>query len=127
MKRLFFGIGALLVVAGSAQASSNVSGRYDGRYDGSAVPVAGMGPASCTGFSLATISIEKGILKVPRGGAGIAISGFITEEGYVSAFMTRAGHERSALDGRLQDDLIVAGFIEKDTGCVWTVHLARQR
>lgn len=127
MKRLFCGIGTLLAVAGAAQASSNVSGRYDGRYVGAAEPVPGMGPASCTGFTLGTISIEKGILRVPGRGSGIGVSGYITEEGYVSAFMTRAGHEKSALDGRLQDDVIVAGFIEKDTGCAWTVHLTRQR
>lgn len=126
MNRLSWTIGAFLALAGPAQASSNVSARYDGKYDGVAELVPYMGPANCSGFVLPTVSIEKGFLKVAGRDAQIAISGFVTEEGYVSAFMTRAGHDRSALDGRLEDTIIAAGFIETDTGCVWTVHLTRQ-
>jgi hypothetical protein len=41
--------------------------------------------------------------------------------------MTRPGHQAAALDGRLEDGVIAAGFIESESGCVWVIHLTPQQ
>jgi hypothetical protein len=53
-------------------------------------------------------------------------SGFITEEGYFAAFITRPGHQRTPMDGRLVDGSIIAGIMEGDSGCAWVIHLDRK-
>lgn len=108
-------------------ATSDVSAKFDGTYAGSAVPAPNMGGSGCTAFAIHEVSIIKGILRSGRDQAQPKTEGFITAEGYVSAFMTRAGHLRSPLDGRLENDVIVAGFIELDSNCHWIVKLARSR
>lgn len=113
----------LVLVSFSVEAASNVSAKYDGIYEGAATPAPGLGTANCLAFPLTDVRLEKGFFKAARAGSNVSISGFITEEGYVSAHMARAGHQRSPLDGRLEDGLIVAGFIEFDSGCSWVVHL----
>jgi hypothetical protein len=121
--------GALLVplfALSAAHAASNVSAKYDGSYEGAATPALPMRTAGCPAFTLNGIAISNGFLKTPQGEAAYAVSGFITEEGYVSAFLARAGHVRSALDGRMEDGVISAGFIESDSGCAWIVHLRRR-
>ncbi len=116
---------ALMLASVSAEAASNVSSKYDGVYDGDATPAPNMGAANCSAFVLRDVKLEKGAFKpgATEGGASLSVSGFITEDGYVSAYMMRSGHLRAPFDGRLDAGVIVAGFIEPDSGCIWVVHL----
>jgi hypothetical protein len=116
----------LLVFAGTAQAASNVSSKFDGSYSGTAEPAPAMGAAGCGRFSL-DVTITRGILRAAPLSAPYIISGFITEEGYVAAYLTRSGHVRSALDGRWDEGVIVAGFIEADSNCMWVLRLSPHR
>ncbi len=115
----------LVLASVSAEAASNVSSKYDGVYDGAATPAPDMGAANCSAFVLRDVKLEKGAFKpgTTEGGASLSVGGFITEEGYVSAYMMRPGHLRAPLDGRLDAGVIVAGFIEPDSGCIGVVHL----
>lgn len=112
-----------LLVAGTAQAESNVSNKFDGVYQGNAMPVVGMSTSACPELQLPEVTIAKGFLKSAKDPSQPAVSGFITEEGYVAAFMARAGQQRSAMDGRFEAGVISAGFIEATSGCMWVVHL----
>lgn len=126
---MFWARGALfltLMAAPSVHAASDVRAKFDGVYEGAAMPVPAMGPAGCPTFTLSDVWITKGFFKKSVAAMGPVVEGFITDEGYVSAFLTRPGHQRSALDGRLEDGVLSAGFIESDSGCVWVVHLRRR-
>ena len=122
-------VGLLGVVAfcGAAAAASNVTNKYDGVYTGTAQPAPGTEVKGCLMFSVGDVTIARGFLRTPKGADLPFVTGLITEEGYVAAFMARPGHARAAMDGRFDEDQIVAGFIEEDSGCVWVVHLAPVR
>ena len=121
-------IAILLALTASVpvHAASNVSAKFDGVYEGAATPVPIAGAEGCTAFTLTEISISAGFLKTAKGTPGPMVSGLITEQGYVAAFLTRPGHQRSPLAGRLEDGVISAGLIESDSGCAWIVHLRRR-
>lgn len=114
-----------LVAPGGAHAASNVSAKFDGTYEGAATPAPAISAAGCKPFIVSDIAISAGFLKSPKG-SGLTVSGFVTEEGYVSASLARAGRPSYPLDGRLEDGVISAGFIEVDSGCIWIVHLRRR-
>jgi len=117
----------LLLVAGTAQAASNVTTKFDGIYTSSAEPAPAMGAAGCPAFSLGEVNISRGFLRTTPAPDRPVVTGFITEEGYVAAYVTRPGHSRSAMDGRLDEGVIVAGFIEGDSNCMWVVRLTPRR
>lgn len=114
-----------LGVAEVAAAASNVSSKYDGVYSGAAMPARTGVQSECAEFAVGNITIAGGIFKSPASQFP-KVSGFVTEEGYVASFLTRSGHGRSAMDGRIVDGVIVAGLIEEDSGCMWTVRLEKQ-
>lgn len=113
-----------LALASEALAASNVSARYDGVYTGKAFPTPGMSAPTCQPFEIPRVTIAKGFFGAGTASDDIRISGFITEEGYVSAFMTRPGGQKYPLDGRLEDGRISAGFLEPAAGCAWIVELS---
>ena len=112
-----------LMLATEAVATSNVSARYDGIYTGKAFPTPGMSAPTCQPFEIPRVTIAKGFLRAGATSDEIRISGFITEEGYVAAFMTRPGGQKYPLDGRLEDGRISAGFLEPAAACAWIVEL----
>jgi hypothetical protein len=114
---------ALTALSAPAGATSNVSSRYDGIYSGEATPAPDMGASSCASFSIGQVVISKGFLRTPKSADQPAIRGLITEEGYVAAWMTRPGYKRLALDGRLEANVISAGYIDEAQNCFWVVHL----
>lgn len=114
---------AILLTAAPAFAGSNVSPKFDGRYAGSAQPVAGMSRDGCEPLDLKDVSIAKGVLRSAANAGGPTVGGFITEECYVAGRMARPGGKQYSMDGRLEDGVITAGFIEAESGCAWIVHL----
>ncbi len=119
--RVFLAL-ALIATAGFAHAASGISARYDGTYSGTAEPASN--PLRCAPFSVEQVSISNGHLKSPAGAP--EVKGFITEEGYVSGSLTRPNMKETPLDGRLQGDTIVAGYVDKDQDCDWVVKLHKQ-
>ncbi len=117
-------VGCLLGVC--ARAASDVSARYDGRYSGSAKPVPNMGSSECRAFAIDGVKVEKGFFLSSGASAQPAVKGFITEEGYVAAWMARPGGMAYAMDGRLEGSTIIAGYIDSAANCYWTVYLAKQ-
>jgi len=116
-------LGLLVITAGTVHAGSDISNKFDGRYAGAAEPASGIGAQGCPSFTLSEIVIAQGFLRAAPTDNQPSLSGFITEEGYVAASVSRPGHMRSAMDGRLVEGVIVAGFIEADTNCAWVVRL----
>ena len=110
-----------------AAATSNVSARFDGIYDGEAVPAPEMGNPECLSFRVDGMVIRQGIFHSTSGAEQPVIGGFITEEGYVSARLARASHKAFPMDGRLEDGIIVAGFIAADEDCDWVLRLQRRQ
>lgn len=43
-----------------------------------------------------------------------------------AAFLTRHEHIRSPMDGRFEENAIVAGLIETDSNCSWVMYLTRR-
>jgi hypothetical protein len=117
---------SLYLTIGAAQAASGVTARFDGMYSGMAEPAANRASAHCAPFTVEQVSITKGQLKSPSGPASPRLKGFITEEGYVSASMARPNMKELALDGRLQGDTIVAGYVDEGQNCNWVVKLKKQ-
>jgi len=124
VKELLWALLVLATVASPAAAASNVTQKFDGVYAGSAQPATSVGTPDCSSFALAEVTIAGGFFKAPQNVDAPIITGFITEEGYVAAYLGRPGHQRAAMDGRFDNGEIVAGFIEPDSGCAWVVHLA---
>lgn len=114
------------IIAAPAWAASDVSPKFDGVYLGAAAVVSGMGVAACAPFDVGEVTISRGFVKPGTDAALPRISGFITEEGYLAAVMTRSGRPTFPLEGRLEDGVIVAGFIDTTENCYWTVHLRRR-
>ena len=83
-----------------------------------------LNPLRCAPFAVDRVSISNGHLQSPAGEP--AIKGFITEEGYLSASMTGPNMKEAAMNGRLQDDTIVAGYIDDAQKCEWVVKLRKQ-
>lgn len=115
--------------ANASQAASNVSARFDGVYSGWAIQTPGMSLPSCSPFQITRMTIAQGFLRSDEGidqpiTTGL-ITGLITEEGYMAGFMARPGGVKHDLDGRLENDIISAGFIETETSCAWLVELSR--
>jgi hypothetical protein len=123
VKYVHFARGLLVITAGTVHAGSDISSKFDGRYAGTAEAASGIGARGCSSFTLGDVVIAQGFLRAARTDNQPSVSGFITEEGYVAASMSRPGHMRSAMDGRLVEGVIVAGFIEADTNCAWVVRL----
>lgn len=114
-------------LAASAYGASNVSSKYDGVYSGAAEPVTGMGAPNCPAFVIADVTIASGFLRTPQTTGQPTLSGFITEDGYLSAYLARPGRPRFPMDGRLENQTITAGFIDTEDNCYWIVRLAPSR
>lgn len=127
MRWLMYAPLLVTTMVASAQGASNVSAKFDGIYEGEATPAVALEQAGCSAFAAGEVVIANGILKSRKTDGSPTITGFITEEGYVAAFMTRAGHQRSAMDGRHENCVIGVGFIESDSGCAWVVHLQQKQ
>ncbi|MSO73120.1 MAG: hypothetical protein EXQ84_05865 [Rhodospirillaceae bacterium] len=122
----FTNFGRALIVAGlagTARAASGVSAKYDGVYIGTGVPVQGLSAPECPTLMVGPITISKGFLRSEKTAERPAATGFITEEGYVSARFSRPGAKATRLAGRWDENVISAGVIEEDTGCAWTLRL----
>lgn len=104
----------LSLLAAPAFGFSGVSSAFDGVYLGAVRASAG----GCPAFDIGRVTISKGALKSETGEP--AISGFITEEGYVQATLSRNGNT-GPLDGRLDNGMISAGYM--DGTCAWIVEL----
>jgi len=125
MKHLSGVVAFAVMTAAAAQAASNVSAKFDGRYAGIAAP-APLSPVACSTLQFDHLAISGGFVSTPRGGSDPISSGFITEEGYFTAIITRPGHRPTPMDGRLVDGTIIAGVMECDSGCAWVIHLERK-
>lgn len=104
----------LCLASAPALAASGVTSAYDGVYLAAVRTSAG----GCPAFDIGRVTISQGALHSEPGAP--AINGFITEEGYVQATMDHDGVS-GALDGRLADDMISAGYMAG--GCSWIVEL----
>lgn len=104
----------LSLIAAPAIAASGVTSAFDGNYMAAVRASSG----GCPAFDIGQVTIKNGALRSAPGEP--AISGFITEEGYVQATMNRNG-TTSALDGRLEDGMISAGYM--DGTCAWVVEM----
>ena len=115
------------VFAPAVQAANTVSTKYDGIYTGQATPNAILSPAtSCEPLVVGKVTIAQGNLRTEAVPRVAWITGLITEDGYVQGSMARPGGPRSPLDGRLDGDAIIAGFMEAGSGCVWLIELKRR-
>jgi hypothetical protein len=115
------------ISATPAYAASDVSPIYDGIYEGLATPVPWMSAPACTSHRFEDIRIRAGIVKLAATPARPGMAGFITEEGYLSAFMVLSDNRRFPMDGRQEDGAIVAGAIDDKSGCAWIVNLAKSK
>jgi hypothetical protein len=104
-------------------ASSNVTAKFDGDYAGVAEAMPDTDKPECRSFAIGNVTITKGFIHTPTVPGQSLVSGFITEQGYVTGRLKRPDHQAGAMDGRLVEGVIVAGFIEDETGCVWIVRL----
>jgi hypothetical protein len=122
---------ALSIAAGAQGATDvsaqNVSAQYDGVYLGVAKPNAALSTATapCVPFVIGKVTIARGNLKADTAASAAAINGIITGEGYVQATMAFPGGVKSPLDGRLENGLITAGFLDAGSGCAWLIELKR--
>jgi hypothetical protein len=125
---IFAGLSAALSFFGArAQGATDVSAQYDGVYMGVAKPNPSLSTATapCVPFALGKVTISQGNLKADTAASAAAINGIITEDGYVQATMALPGGAKSPLDGRLERNLITAGFLDASSGCAWLVELKR--
>jgi hypothetical protein len=121
-----FGACLMTFSAHAVNAASDVSARFDGVYAGSAEPAPAMGRTGCGVFPVAPVTIANGFFQTAADAAQASITaGFITADGYVSAYLTRPGRPRFAMDGRLDGQIIIAGFIDTDENCYWIVRLTK--
>jgi hypothetical protein len=85
-----------------------------------------MSAPSCPAIIIGPVTIANGFLQSEKIQDRPRITGFITEEGYISGKFVRGGANPTSIDGRLvEGGLISAGVIEDDTGCAWTFRLRR--
>lgn len=113
MKRTTTFVAACLLAA-PAFAFSGTTSNFDGVYLGAVHTSAG----NCPAFEIGRVTISNGALKSDTGEA--AISGIITQEGYVAATLSRNG-TTARMDGRLDNGMISAGYM--DGACAWIVEL----
>ena len=113
MNRISAGL-LLSLIAMPALAASSVTSAFDGNYLAAVRSSAG----GCPAFDIGAVTIKNGALQSAPGEP--VISGFITEEGYVQATLNRNGAS-GALDGRLDDGMISAGY--RDGACAWIVEM----
>src|SRR5581483_12210626 len=107
-----------VLIAGPAAATSGISDRFDGIYAGQATPPPDRAMAQCPSFSVGQMHIAKGIVSTGSGNRATrtsntdepVISGFITEEGFLSGTITLPQGERDTIEGRLEDGILVAGI-----------------
>lgn len=124
--RLLSLITAIALIASPVLAASNVSAKFDGIYAGEAKPAPLKSAPACASIPIAEVRVAKGFLSVSKNPEHLTVTGLITAEGYVAAFLTRPGHSRSPMDGRYEENTIIAGLIESDSDCSWVVYLTRR-
>jgi len=115
---------AFLCAGTAANAASNVTAQFDGIYAGTAQPTPAFG-SGCEAFVIDNVKIVNGFLTSTGDAGHRAVRGFITEEGYVAAYM-QDRDKRYAMDGRLVEGVIVAGFIVDTPPCAWVLRLIKQ-
>ncbi|MDX2145024.1 MAG: hypothetical protein SFV19_16845 [Rhodospirillaceae bacterium] len=117
---------AVMALPTAADATSNVSAKYDGTYAGVMSPVAALSLGTCAIVTVETLTIAGGFLREAKTGGVVALSGFVTEEGFVAGKARFGGASAVTFEGRIEGTSLSGGIIEDAIRCAWTVNLTRR-
>jgi hypothetical protein len=117
------GLGLAFAITFAAWAASNVSPRFDGSYSGTLVPSPWMSKPDCAAIQIGTMTIKQGVI-VRQPKAAVSFDGIVTEEGFVTGHLRRAGAAAVVFEGRFVGKELSGGIIDEAVGCAWTVSLA---
>lgn len=116
----------LAPVPGGVHATSDISAKFDGRYRVSITVAEGMSGPGCQPFDVADVTIARGFLARSQPGAGPALDGFVTMEGFVTGQLRRPGAASLEFQGRFFDTGFRGGLIDTAAACAWLVAFDRQ-
>jgi hypothetical protein len=117
---------ACMMLPTAGGATSNVSPRHDGTYAGAMTPVAALSAGPCAAITVEALVVAGGFLRESQTGGAVALSGFVTEEGFVSGKARFGAAPAVTFEGRVEGTALSGGIIDEAARCAWTVNLTRR-